>query len=323
MWIREDGKDAPADAWGSGVTAVLGRAHIAPAGRRRRGIGIRPPVWFLVPAIVLYTAIVVAPNLRGFAYSFTDWDGITDALDVVGFANFAHVFDDANSFRALLNTLQFTVVVTIVQNVAGLLLALACNSLVKSRYWLRLVFFLPVVLTPIVSAYLWSYLLNPDGTVNQFLHYLGLDALRQDWLGDPSLSLWAIAIAAVWQGVGFTMVIYLAALQTLPHEVMEAAAIDGAGPLRRLLRVTIPLINGAVVINVMLTLTACLKQFDLVFAMTNGGPAGATETMAFIIYKNAFTNLDYPTAVAQGVLLTLIVAVVAIVQVRVTSRRED
>lgn len=290
--------------------------------RRRSGIGIRPPVWFLVPAVVVYTVVVVVPNLRGFGYSFTDWDGISAGFDLVGFDNFTHLLDDPNTLSALVNTLLFTLGTAIVQNVLGLGLALVCNSLIKSRQWLRLIFFLPVVLTPIVTAYLWTYLLNPAGTINQFLASVGLEALQQDWLGDPRLSLWSIVVAGVWQGVGFTMVIYLAGLQNVPQDVLEAAAIDGAGPSRRLFQVILPLINGSVVINVLLTLTAGLKQFDLVFAMTNGGPAGATQTLAFIVYKNAFTNLDYPTAVAQGVVLTLIVAVVAVVQLRLTTRKD-
>lgn len=298
------------------------RQDAKPSVRRKIKFGVRPPVWFLIPALILYTGIVVIPNVRGFGYSFTDWDGILGSFNWVGFKNFTHVFDDSGSLSAFLNTIFLTVVMVVLQNVIGLLLALGCNSLVKSKYWLRLIFFLPVVLTPIVSAYLWSFLLSPDGTVNSALDYLGLGALKQDWLGDPHFSLWSVALAAIWQGVGFTMVIYLAGLQTVPQEILEAAAIDGAGPFRRLIHVVIPLINASIVINVLLTITNGLKQFDLAFAMTGGGPAGATQTMALIIYKNAFTLLDYPTAVAQGVLLTLIVAVVAIFQVRLTTRKE-
>jgi len=299
----------------------VGQTAQAATRRKRSRIGVRPPVWFLIPAVVVYLIVVVVPNLRGFGYAFTDWDGISAGFDFVGFKNFAHLLDDPNTVSAFTNTILFTLGTALLQNVVGLGLALVCNSLIKTKQWLRLVFFLPVVLTPIVTAYLWSYLLNPDGTVNELLRQAGLGAFQQDWLGDPGIALWSIVFAAVWQGVGFTMVIYLAGLQGVSQDVLEAAAIDGAGPSRRLFQVILPLINGAVVINVLLTLTSGLKQFDLVFAMTSGGPAGATQTLAFIIYKNAFTNLDYPTAVAQGVVLTLIVAVVAIVQLRLTTRK--
>lgn len=290
--------------------------------KRKTRIGVRPPVWFLAPAVIAYTIVVVVPNLRGFAYSFTDWNGISSSYNIVGFENFNHLLDDPGTASALKNTLLFTIGVAILQNIVGLGLALVCNSLLKSRQYLRLVFFLPVVLTPIVTAYLWTYLLNPTGTINELLVSLGLESWQQDWLGNPKISLISIVIAAVWQGVGYTMVIYLAGLQNVSQDVLEAAAIDGAGPARRFFKVIFPLINASVVINILLTLTSGLKQFDLVFAMTNGGPAGATQTLSFIIFKNAFVNLDYPTAVAQGVVLTLIVAIVAVVQLRLTSRKE-
>jgi len=291
--------------------------------RRQTITGVRPPVWFLIPAIAFYAVIVVVPNLQGYAFSFTDWNGLRPDVSFVGWTNFARVFDDPGTIKALVNTIVFTLGTMVGQNVFGLLLALGCNSLIKSRYVLRLVFFLPVVLTPIVTAFLWSYLLNPQGTINDTLVSMGMGWAQQDWLGDPGLALGSVILASVWQGVGFTMVIYLAALQGVPSDLIEAAALDGAGPVRRLLTVILPLINGAVVINILLTLTGGLKQFDLVFAMTSGGPAESTQTLGFLIYKNAFVNLDYPIAVAQGVVLTLIVAVVAIVQIKVTSRKED
>lgn len=291
--------------------------------RRHSTSGIRPPLWFLIPAVVFYTVIVVVPNLQGYAYSFTDWNGLRPVVNWVGWQNYARIFDDSGTIKAFVNTILFTIGTVIGQNVIGLLLALGCNSLIKSKYVLRLIFFLPVVLTPIVTAFLWSYVLNPTGSLNEALGSLGLEWLRQDWLGSPELALWSVVVASVWQGVGITMVIYLAALQGVSPDLIEASALDGAGPVRRLLQIILPLINGAVVINIMLTLTGGLKQFDLVFAMTSGGPAESTQTLGFLIYKNAFVNLDYPTAVAQGVVLTLIVALVAIVQIKATSRKED
>lgn len=291
--------------------------------RRTRGIGVRPPVWFVIPAAVFYLVIVVIPNLQGYGYSFTDWNGFTPDVSFVGLENFMRVFDDPGSLRAFGNTAMFTLSTVIAQNVLGLLLALGCNSAIKSRHIARLIIFLPVVLTPLVTAYLFAYLLNPSGSINEVLGALGLGLLQQDWLGDPTLALWSVAAASVWQGVGFTMVIYLAALQGVPEELIEAASLDGAGAFRRVISVILPLINGAVVINILLTLTGGLKQFDLVFAMTSGGPAESTQTLAFLIYKNAFVNLDLPTSVAQGVVLTIIVSVIAIVQFRLTSRKDS
>ncbi|MFJ8955148.1 carbohydrate ABC transporter permease [Streptomyces sp. NPDC102381] len=290
-------------------------------GPRRHRAGLRPPVWFVVPAVLIYVAVVIAPNVQGFAYSFTDWDGFGAAASFVGIDNYRHVFADNNATGAIVNTFLLTLLVTIGQNVIGLLLALGLNTKVKSRYLLRLVFFLPVVLTPIVAGYLWKYLLMPEGTLNSVLGSVGLGSLQQDWLGDPDLVLYAVCAAVVWQGAGYSMVIYLAGLQAVPSEALEAAAMDGAGPVRRTWSITLPLINGAIVVNLLLTVLGNLKQFDTVFSMTSGGPSGASETMATTVYKSAFLYLQYPNALAQGVVLTLVVGVIGFFQYRLTQRK--
>ncbi|MGG7449716.1 carbohydrate ABC transporter permease [Plantibacter auratus] len=286
-------------------------------------MGARTPAWFVVPALAMYAVIVLWPNLQGFFYSFTDWDGLGSTWSFQGVQNFIGALQDPGTLRAIGNTFLITVIVTVLQNVVGLLLALGLNTQVKSRYVLRLVFFLPVVLTPIVAGFLWKYLLSPTGTVNGALDAIGLGALKQDWLGDPSIAIFSICAAIIWQGAGYSMVIYLAGLQGVPEETLEAAAIDGAGSFRRTTSIVIPLINGAIVVNVLLTLISTLKQFDTVFAMTKGGPAGSTETMATIVYKTAFTYLQYPTALAQGVILTIVVGVIAFAQFRITQRKGD
>lgn len=288
---------------------------------RRLRHGFRPPFWFVVPAAAIYLLIVIVPNLQGFGYAFTNWDGFGTTFKAVGFENFARVLGDPAAVGAIWHTVAIAAIVTVGQNVIGLGLALGLNSQVKSRYVLRLIFFLPVVLTPIVSGYLWSYLLAPTGTFNQILAFFGAGDLSQDWLGNPNLVLGSICVALIWQGSGYSMVIYLAGLQGVPEELLEASAIDGAGSWRRIRSIILPLINGAIVVNVMLALIGSLKQFDLVFVMTGGGPSGASETLATLVYKTAFTNLQYPRALAQGVLLTIVVGVVAFVQFRLTQKK--
>ncbi|NQX35127.1 carbohydrate ABC transporter permease [Herbiconiux sp. VKM Ac-2851] len=315
------------------MTEVLNNPATAEAAERRPqrrrptapgpSRGPRTPTWFLVPAVIVYALIVLWPNIQGLFYSFTDWDGLGSSWSFVGIDNFFDVLGDPNTLRAIGNTFLITIVVTVFQNLIGLLLALGLNTGVKSRYVLRLVFFLPVVLTPIVAGFLWKYLLSPTGTVNEFLGSVGLGWAQQDWLGNPDLVVYSICVAIVWQGAGYSMVIFLAGLQGVPEDVLEAAAIDGAGPFRRTVSIVLPLINGAIVINVLLTLISTLKQFDTVFAMTKGGPSGASETMATIVYKTAFTYLQYPTALAQGVVLTIIVGVIAFGQFRLTQRRGE
>jgi raffinose/stachyose/melibiose transport system permease protein len=308
----------------SDPAAVAAQVENGKAPRRRRtpGVGgVRVPFWFVLPAVLGYAAVVLVPNIGGDVLSFTNWDGYTPDIDFVGFANFTRVLEDDNALRAIGNTFLLTIIVSLGQNLLGLLLALGLHSKVKTRMALRLVFFLPVVLTPIVVGYLWKYLLTPEGTVNQVLAAVGLENLQQDWLGNPNLALFSVCASIIWSGAGFSMVIYLAGLQAVPPELLEAAAIDGAGPVRSTISIVLPLINGAIVVNLLLAVLGNLKQFDSVFAMTNGGPAGSTETMATIVYKTAFLYLQYPSALAQGVVLTIVVGVIGFLQYRITQRK--
>lgn len=292
----------------------------APRRRARRG-GVVAPWWFVAPAIAIYVFIVVVPSQRGAFFSFTDWNGLGADWSWIGFDHFTDVFTDRSAQAALWNTLLLAVLCTVIQNAVGLALAAGLHSMVKSRYILRVIFFAPVVLTPLVSGYVWSYLLSPNGTVNEVLRGLGLGFLAQDWLGDPDFALYSVVAAIVWQFAGYSMVIFLAGMQAVPEEILEAATIDGAGPWRRFWSVTFPLLNGAVVINVMLSLIGGLKQFDQVVAMTGGGPGTASETISTLIYKNAFLLGEYPFSVALAVVMTILIAGLSAIQYRLTLRK--
>lgn len=292
--------------------------------RRRAGKswrGVRIPFWFVLPALVAYAFVTLWPSLRGAVYAFTDWDGISSTFNFVGLRNFAKIFADPLALAGLGNTLVLAATIMILQNVFGLLLALALNSAVKSRNLLRVIFFAPVVLTPLVAGYIWSYLLSPDGGINNLLSAVGLSSLRQDWLGDPHFALASICVAILWQFSGYSMVIYLAGLKGVPVELIEAGVVDGAGPVRRFFSIVLPLINGAIVINLLLTLIGGLGQFDQVFAMTQGGPGNATQTISTVIYKNGFELGDYPYATALAVVMAIVVAGLALLQYRLTSRQ--
>ena len=178
------------------------------------------------------------------------------------------------------------------------------------------------MVTPIVTAYLWRNLLGPDGAVNSLLSAVGLTSWQQDWLGDPQLALWSIVGVIVWQYGGYSMVIFLAGLQSVPKEIYEAADIDGAGPVRRFWSVTRPLLAPALTINLMLSVIGGMKLFDQVYALTGGGPGHATDTMSTLIYKDAFTLGEFGYSIALAVVLTVIVAVVSAGQYALLSRNE-
>jgi raffinose/stachyose/melibiose transport system permease protein len=255
-------------------------------------------------------------------YAFTDWDGFTTDPNFTGLQNFSRVFLSGPALAALINTLSLALYVTVVQNLIGLCLALGVNSQrVRSRNALRVVFFAPVVLTPLVAGYVWAYILAPDGTVNVALRAVGLDALTRTWLGDPETALWGIAVAIIWQFSGYSMVIYLAGLQAIPKELYEAADLDGAGPFRRFRYIVAPLLNGAFLISLVLTLIGTLAQFDQVIAMTGGGPGRATETITTVIYKQGVVQGQYGYAVSLAVVMTVVVAVLAVIQYKVVDRR--
>ncbi|MFE2538841.1 carbohydrate ABC transporter permease [Actinacidiphila glaucinigra] len=298
--------------------AVVPRRPGRLSGRRRA----TSPWWFAVPAMLLFAFVVLVPSARGVYYAFTDWDGLDPNFSFVGFDNFTGLLDDPDAVQAVWHTLLIAVSVTVIQNAFGLLLALGVNSLIKTRNVLRVLLFAPAVITPIVTAYLWRNLLGPSGAVNSLLGAVGLDSLRQDWLGDPQLALWSVVGVIVWQFGGYSMVIFLAGLQSVPKEVHEAADIDGAGPIRRFWSITRPLLAPAFTINLMLSIIGGIKLFDQVYALTGGGPGHATDTLSTLIYKDAFTLGEFGYSIALAVVLTIIVAVASTGQYLVLARGE-
>jgi raffinose/stachyose/melibiose transport system permease protein len=309
---------APSDQRQDLVTAVPGRRGTPAVGRRRVG----PPWWFTVPAMLLFAFVVLVPSVRGVYYAFTDWDGLDPDFSFVGLDNFATMLGDPDALQAIWHTLLIAVAITVIQNGFGLLLALGVNSAIKSRNVLRVLLFAPAVITPIVTAYLWRNLLGPDGAVNSLLDTVGLGSWRQDWLGDPQLALWSVVAVIVWQFGGYSMVIFLAGLQSIPKQIYEAADIDGAGPVRRFWSVTWPLLAPALTINLMLSIIGGIKLFDQVYALTGGGPGHATDTISTLIYKDAFTLGEFGYSIALAVVLTIIVAVASTGQYLVLSRHE-
>lgn len=276
----------------------------------------------MLPALALFTFVVLVPSARGVYYAFTDWDGLDPDFAVVGLRNFADLAGDADALQAVWHTLVIAVAITVIQNGIGLLLALGVNSMIKTRNVLRVLLFAPAVITPIVTAYLWRNLLGPDGAVNSVLGAVGLGSWRQDWLGDPDLALWMIVLVVVWQFAGYSMVIFLAGLQSIPREIYEAAAIDGTGAVRRFWSIVRSLLAPAITINLMLSIIGGIKLFDQVYALTGGGPGHATDTISTLIYKDAFTLGEFGYSVALAVVLTVIVAVISAGQYAVLSRNE-
>ncbi|MGC4152152.1 MAG: sugar ABC transporter permease [Propionicimonas sp.] len=275
----------------------------------------------MIPATVFYLFVTIVPSARGVIAAFTDWDGFSSEQTWVGWANFAAILDDQVAKDAIVHTVLIALCVTVVQNVIGLLLALGVSSRIKSGRALRVVFFAPAVVTPLITAYVWKFMYAPNGAIAAALQAVGAD-VTVSWLGDYRLALWSVMIVIVWQFAGYSMVIFLAGLESIPNEVVEAAAVDGAGALRTFWSVKLPLLGPALAVNLLLSLIAGLKQFDVVWVMTGGGPGTATHTLSTLIFQNAFTFGQYGYSIALAVLLTVIALPVSALQVRMNRARE-
>lgn len=293
----------------------------APINRgRRRSRRDLPLLLFTLPALVIYIFVIITPTLRGARLSFTNWDGLSKTFDWVGFENFVNVFKIPTSFHALYVTLLIAFVVTVLQNLFGLLLALGVSSNIKSRNILRVAFFTPVMITPVVVAYLWQYLLAPNGPVNDIVGAFSPRTGQIPWLGTPALALASVIAIIVWQNSGFSMVIYLAGIQAIPDDLLEAAAVDGAKPIRRFTSITWPLLGPATAINLILTVIAGLKVFTEVYILTAGGPGTSTQTLSTLLYQEAFQFNQFGFSIAMAIVLAIIVALFTGAQFAISRR---
>lgn len=292
------------------------------AGARRRGRAWSVPWWFALPALLLYGWVVIWPSLQGASYAFTDWDGISPTYSWVGLENFADILKDSGARGSIWNTLVIAVVSTVLTNVIGLALALAISSKLWVSNIAKVLFFLPTVLTPLVTAFMWGFVLAPDGALNTLLEVVGLSDWTQIWLGKPTLALASVLVVIHWQTVGIAMVVYLAGIAGLPSEVLEAAEVDGAGPWRRFWSIKLPLLAPATTITLVLSVIGGLKVFDQVMALTGGGPGYATETLSTVIYKRALVFGQFGYSAALALVLTGFVAAISIPLYGGLSRRE-
>jgi len=258
----------------------------------------------------------------GGYFAFTDWKGLAHA-SWVGLRNFREIANDATARGALWHTLELTGCFVVIVNAIGLALALALNRAVKTRHLLRVLFFAPVALSPLAIAFIWQWIFDYTGGLNLVLDNVGLGSLRHAWLGDPSTALWAILVVMVWQYSGLAMVLYLAGLQGISEDVYEATVVDGASAWLRLRRVVLPLLAPAVTVSATMTLIIGLRVFDQVLALTQGGPVDASETLATQVYKQTFFLGEFGYGAAVALVLTALIAVLALTQLTLLRANEQ
>jgi raffinose/stachyose/melibiose transport system permease protein len=274
--------------------------------------------WWALPALVLMLIVIYVSTIAGGFFAFTNWSGVGD-FAFVGMQNFVKIFKTPELVGSLWNTLFLAFGFLVFTNIFGLLFALALNRGLKSRYLLRTLVFMPVVVSPIAVSYIWKFIFDYNGPLNQFVTALG--GTKINWLASPTLAIWCVLAVMVWQNIGFVMVIYLAGLATVPVEMEEAGALDGAGPFRRFRYVVLPMIQPSVAIATTLTLIQGLRVFDQVVALTAGGPAGATQTLALEVYNWAFTYQQFGFGAALALVLSLLILIFSVAQQWATRDR--
>lgn len=276
---------------------------------------LTPYLWVL-PAVALFVVFRLYPMAFGLYLSLNEWDGIKPMV-FRGLANYRQaLFEDAVFWLALWHNVVFAVGTVIGKNGLAIVLAVLLNADIRGRTFFRTTLFMPVVMSFVVVGLLWGWIFNFQfGLLNSLLVAAGLDGWRTDWLGDPRLALFSLIGVDVWKWYGFHMVIYLAGLQTIPPVLYEAAIIDGATAWQQFWRVTLPLLRPIVVVNVTLALMGAFNVFDLIYVMTQGGPANATNVVMIHAYLQGFKFYQMGYASAISYVLMLIVIVVSGLQI--------
>lgn len=257
----------------------------------------------LLPALLIYLVFAIYPILQSFYYSFMEWDGFSD-MTFVGWSNFAELFQDPLFWNSAKNNIYVVLASVLGQVPIALFIALLLNRKLKGSKIFRTIGFMPVVLSTVVISLTWSLIYNSqDGLINELLRTFGLGFLAQNWLGDTQWSMIAVCITVVWQFVGLYLIIFLAALQNVPEEVLEAARMDGANEWMTTWRITIPMIKDTILVAVILCIAGSLRTFDLIYVMTNGGPSHSTDVMALYMFNETFSNLQYGYGSAVSVII--------------------
>ena len=275
--------------------------------------------FFIIPALAVFTYVHVLPFISGFHLSLTDWDGIRGSPEWVGLSNFADALKDESFIRSIRFSISFVLVSTVLINTQGFLLALLVTRKIKGKNIFRTFYFIPNLIGGIILGFIWQYIFtqifDSIGTLcgHEFL---------KGWLADPYTGFWGLVIVYSWKMSGYTMTIYIASIENIPIEIINAGKIDGAGALQRIRHIIFPLIAPAFSIGLFLIISSAFKLFDENLSLTDGGPFRATEMMSLNIYVTAFRFNKMGTAQAKAMIFFILVSFIGIAQYLVTRRRE-
>jgi ABC-type sugar transport system permease subunit len=278
---------------------------------------------FVLPAFVLYAVFMIYPFGQSVYFSLTDWNGATANKGFVGLANYRRLFGDDLVWRSLWHNVIWVSLGTAVPLAIGLFLAMLLSRRPRGFTLFRTVYFMPQVLSPVVIAIIFNWIYNPlFGILNKGLDRVGLESWSRGWLGDPDVALYAVLAASIWAETGFVFVVFLAGLQNVSRDLIEAATIDGANAWQRFWNVTVPQLANVVNVVTALLLISGFAAFDMIFVMTGGGPNNATELIATYTYTSFIRN-EVGYAAALSLMLTVISLVVSVVFIRLRERGEN
>jgi raffinose/stachyose/melibiose transport system permease protein len=276
---------------------------------------------FAIPSSLIYLVFFLIPTGVSFYFAFTDWNAYIDGARFIGLGNFKLIFNDRIVVTAIKNTLIFSICTTIGKNVFGLILALILNLNLKTRVFLRSVFYAPSIMSNIVIGLLFTAILHPTGMLNNLLSFLGLGGLAHDWLVEKDTIMYTVSAVEIWQWSGFHMLIFLAGLQSIPNDYIEAARIDGASRRQSLIRIILPLLIPSFSVNVVMSLIGGLKVFGQVYILTNGGPGYASQVISTYVFR-AFGYGQWGVGNAANLLLFVVITIIAYTVLSWLRKRE-
>lgn len=276
---------------------------------------------FTIPLLFIFTTVVIIPFIIGIGYSFFSWDGLPlNPKIFVGFDNYIKLFTDMRFLSSAGHTILFTLLAIVIINILGLAFALIVTTKLKVRNAARAMLFMPYLIGGLILGYIWKFIFSDAFT--SIGEMTGLTKIFFNWLLDSNFALVALVIVATWQMAGYIMIIYIAGIQGIPEEVIEAAQVDGAGFWKTLFQIKFPLIMPSFTICLFMTLSNCFKIFDVNLSLTGGGPSNATEMFAMNIYNEIFALNNFGYGQAKAIVFLIVVAIITLIQVSITKKKE-
>jgi len=274
-----------------------------------------------IPAMILISIMIYVPFAMSGYYSLTEWNGIAKVPKFIGLENFRTIFIGSQDFaNAMIFTGKYTIVFMILTNVLALTLAVILVQKLKTANLLRGIFFIPYIMSMIIVGFIWKFIFTQGfAKIFEMTHW---GFLNWSWLGDWNLSFFSVVMVGVWQSLGFYIVLYIAGLQAVPMEILEAAVVDGASPWKRFYKVTLPLLWPSITTCMFMSLTNSLKVFDIILALTKGGPGQATYSVTLNIYREAFQNNNYGLGSAESLVFFFVVLVLTQIVLKGFRSRE-